>query len=135
MENLAQATNKVLKTFATNNPEVLNLANLPFYFGYDKPVMYDIKSVIQKYAPSADYSQWLSAYNNAVVYSLFSKKWMTAYKTIYNSFDNFPTDETLYGCVSMFFPQNDYDNAYYKYNTRIKNYQWYYAVNWSNYGW
>lgn len=135
MENLAQATNKVLKSFATNNPEVLNLDNLPFYFAYDKPAMYDMKSVIQKYAPSADYSQWLSVYNSAVVYSQFSKKWMTAYPKIYNNFDSFPTDETVYGCVSMFFPQNDYDASYYKYNARIKNYQWYYAVNWSNYGW
>lgn len=135
MDNLAQATNQVLKSFATNNPEVLNLANIPFYFGYDYPVMYDMKTVIQKYAPSADYSQWLSAYNQAVPYSLVSKRWMTIYSMIKNNYDLFPSDDTVYGCVSMFFPQYNYDNSKFKYNTRIRNYQWYNAVDWSNYGW
>ena len=135
MDNLAQATNQVMKSFATYYPEVLNLANIPFYFGYDYPVMYDMKSVIQKYAPSSDYAQWLSAYNQAVPYSLVSKRWMTIYSMIKNNYDLFPSDENVYGCVSMFFPQNNYDYSIFKYNTRIKNYQWYYAVNWSNFGW
>jgi len=135
MDNLAQATNQVMKSFATNYPEVLNLANIPYYFRFDYPVMYDMKSVIQKYAPSADYSQWLSAYNKAVVYSMVSRRWMTDYPTLKNNFDLFPSDETVYGCVSMFFPQNNYNYSTFKYNTRIKNYQWYNAVDWSNYGW
>jgi len=137
MDNLAQATNQVLKSFATNYPEELDLSYLPFYFGLDYPVMYDMKSVIQKYAPSLDYSQWISAYNKAVVYSLVSQRWMTIYSKIKNKYYTFPSDESVYGCVSMFFPQNDYDSSdsKFEYNTRIKNCQWYYAVDWSNYGW
>ena len=135
MEDLAKATNQVLKSFATNNPEELDLAYLPYYFGYDYPIMYDIKSVIQKYAPPTDYSQWLSAYNKAVVYSLVSRRWMTIYSLIRNRFKLFPTDETTYGCISMFFPQTKYDRSYFKYNARIKDLQWYYAMDWSNYGW
>jgi hypothetical protein len=54
---------------------------------------------------------------------------------IKNNYDLFPSDDTVYGCVSMFFPQYNYDNSKFKYNTRIRNYQWYNAVDWSNYGW
>ena len=60
---------------------------------------------------------------------------MTIYSMIKNNYDLFPSDDTVYGCVSMFFPQYNYDNSKFKYNTRIRNYQWYNAVDWSNYGW
>ena len=136
MDALAAATSEVVATFAPQYPAELDLSGLPFYFGYGGyPVMYDIKSVIQKYAPSSAYTQWLTAYNQALAYSLVSRKWQTIYNSILNRFDQFPVDETLYGCVSMFFPQKDYANTTYKYNSRINNLQWYQCVNWSTYGW
>ena len=136
MENLAQATKKVLTTFSPKYPEELDLNNQPFYFGYASiPVMYDVKSVVHKYAPTADYTEWLSAYNMAVPYQLVSRKWMTVFDVISNRFGLFPTDDSEYGCTSMFFPQSSYTYSYYKYNTRIKQMQWYYSVNWSNYCW
>ena len=33
----------------------------------------------------------------------------------------------------MFFPQNNYAYATYRYNQRISQMQWYYAVAWSSY--
>jgi len=70
-----------------------------------------------------------------VPYSLVSTKWQTVYNTLYNSFDSFPDNNAMWGGLSMYFPQQGYDNYNYKFNTRIKNYQWYYSVNWSKYGW
>ena len=136
MDDLAVATSQVLATFAPQYPAELDLSGLPFYFGYGGyPVMYDIKSVIQKYAPSSAYTQWLTVYNQALVYSLVSRKWQTVYNSILNRFDQFPTDESQYGCVSMFFPQSTYSTATYRYNQRISQMQWYYAVGWSSFGW
>ncbi len=134
MENLAQATSKVLTSFIPSNGNELDLTGLPFYFGNGgHPVMYDIKSVIHKYAPS--YSQWDIALKQAVPYSLISTRWQTIYSVIIYHFNEFPTDTTQYGGISMFFPQDKYEGSTYRYNQRIKNYQWYYKMNWGNYGW
>ena len=141
MESLAQATNQILATISSEitSPAVLDLSKLPFYFASttytDMKVMYDMSSVFYKYASVSDYTQWLTAYNKAVPYSLVSTKWQTVYNTLYNSFDSFPDNNAMWGGLSMYFPQQGYDNYNYKFNTRIKNYQWYYSVNWSKYGW
>jgi hypothetical protein len=141
MESLAQATNQILATISSEitSPAVLDLSKLPFYFASttytDMKVMYDMSSVFYKYASVSDYTQWLTTYNKAVPYSLVSTKWQTVYNTLYNSFDSFPDNNAMWGGLSMYFPQQGYDNFNYKFNTRIKNYQWYYSVNWSKYGW
>ena len=136
METLARATAKVMNTFVPQYPDELNLSGLPFYFGYSNaPVMYDVKSVIHKYAPNKSYTEWLEAYNQAVPYQLPSRKWMTVYTTIDNQFGTFPTDDSEYGCTSMFFPQASYASHTYRYNQRISQLQWYSAVNWSSFGW
>lgn len=135
MDALAEATAKIMQKFVPQAPDELDLTGLPFYFGYDRKVMYDTKAVLKTYAPAADYAEWLTAYDKAVPYQLVSRKWMTEYSLISNSFGQFPTDETLYGCTSMFFPQSTYSTATYRYNQRIKQLQWYYAVNWGSYGW
>lgn len=141
MELLAQATNSLLATIAPaiTQPAELDLSNLPFYFSSNSStgfkIMYDMATVFHQYTSNSDYSQWLSVFNQTVPYSLASRKWQTMYTPILNSFDFFPIDEGLYGNVSMFFPQQSYDKSTYKFNSRIKNFQWYYRMNWSNYGW
>lgn len=143
MESLAQATNTILSTISSDitSPAVLDLSGLPFYFvstAYtysDIKVMYDMSSVLYKYASVSDYNQWLTAFNKAVPYYVVSTKWQTIYNTLVNSFGSFPVNDTMWGCLSMYFPQQEYDYCTYKYNSRIKNFQWYYSVNWNNYGW
>jgi hypothetical protein len=141
MESLAQATNRILYTISTEitNPAVLDLSGLPFYFAStaysDMKEMYDMSSVFYKYASTSDYNLWLAAFNKAVPYSLVSTKWQTVYNTLLNSFDSFPVNNAMWGGMSMYFPQQRYDNYTYKFNSRIKNFQWYYSVNWGNYGW
>lgn len=136
MDALAEATAKLMKSFIPQSPAELNLDGLPFYFGYaNNMVMYDTKSVLKTYAPASDYAKWLTAYNKAVPYQLVSRKWQTIYNVILNRFDNFPTDNDMYGCTSMLFPQASYSTATYRYNECIRQMQWYSAVDWASYGW
>ena len=135
MDNLASATATAMRSFMPQSPEELDLSLMPFYFDYDKPVMYDVKSVFHQYAPETAYTQWLKAYDAAVPYQLPSLKWLTIYNAIKNRFNLFPSDASEWGCTSMFFPQATYAYATFRYNQRISLLQWYNAVNWSAYGW
>lgn len=136
MDDLAVATRLLMSTFMPKYPEQLDLNKLPFYFGYSSTaVMYDTKAVFQKYAPESDYYKWLTTYNQAVPYQLISHQWMTIYSIIYNRFSTFPTNDDVWGCTSMFFPQANYSTHTYRYNDRIKQLQWYNAVDWPAYGW
>ena len=116
-------------------PEQLDLTNLPYYFFNDRRVLYDMKTVFKKYAPESDYNKWLKVFNTAVPYQAYSLKWMSIFSTIRNDFDIFPQDTSLWGSVSMFFPQAYYSNCYFGYNERIRKLQWYNAVDWPSYGW
>ena len=136
MDALAEATRQIMSTFMPKYPEQLDLNNLPFYFGYGSTaVMYDTKAVFQKYAPANDYAKWLATYNQAVPYQAVSRQWMTIYSIIYNRFSTFPATNDVWGCTSMFFPQTYYSTNSYRYNDRIKQLQWYNAVDWAAYGW
>ena len=135
MENLADATKQLMKTFMPQYPEQLDLTNLPYYFFNDRRVLYDMKTVFKKYAPESDYNKWLKVFNTAVPYQAYSLKWMSIFSTIRNDFDIFPQDTSLWGSVSMFFPQANYSNCYFGYNERIRKLQWYNAVDWPSYGW
>ena len=135
MENLADATKQLMKTFMPQYPEQLDLTNLPYYFFNDRRVLYDMKTVFKKYAPESDYNKWLKVFNTAVPYQAYSLKWMSIFSTIRNDFDLFPQDTSLWGSVSMFFPQANYSNCYFGYNERIRKLQWYNAVDWPSYGW
>ena len=139
MESLAQATSRLMSTISTDitYPAELDLSNQPFYYGndYSLKIMYDMSTVFYQYASTTDYNQWLTVMDKAVPYSLVSRKWQTMYDTIENNFDRFPTNESLYSGLSMFFPQQNYNSYTNKFNSRIKNFQWYYAVNWAQYGW
>ena len=135
MENLADATKQLMKTFMPQYPEQLDLTNLPYYFFNERRVLYDMKTVFKKYAPESDYNKWLKVFNTAVPYQAYSLKWMSIFSTIRNDFDIFPQDTSLWGSVSMFFPQAYYSNCYFGYNERIRKLQWYNAVDWPSYGW
>ena len=136
MEALAESTRQLMSTFMPKYPEQLDLNKLPFYFGYSSTaVMYDTKAVFQKYASASDYAKWLTTYNQAVPYQAISRQWMTIYTIIYNRFSTFPTTDDVWGCTSMFFPQANYSTNNYRYNDRIKQLQWYNAVDWPAYGW
>jgi hypothetical protein len=135
MENLAAATKELMQTFMPMYPEQLDLTNMPYYLYTDRRILYDIKPVLKKYAPEAEYNKWLQVFNTAVPCHIVSKQWMSLFTTIKSDFYNFPQDDDLWGCVNMFFPQAYYTYCYYRFNERIRQLQWYYAVDWESYGW
>ncbi|WP_028903735.1 clostripain-related cysteine peptidase [Prevotella sp. P6B4] len=135
MQQLADATKTVLSTFMPDKPDEINLDGITYYYYSGKKVMYDMQAVIKRHAAASDYAAWLSVYNKAVPYVRYSQHWMTISSNIYRDFDSFEYADDMYGCVSMFIPRNDYASSNYRYNEHIRNLQWYYAVNWSAYGW
>ena len=129
-------------------PETPDLSGIAYYFGYDFPVMYDMRAFIHRIAPAA-FDQWERVYKQAVPHYRMSMKWMTDcdgdrnssgyYPNFYNligDFDSF--DATLpYGCVSMFIPKvgDGYDQGDHCYNQRACNFEWNRLMEWNNYGW
>ena len=137
IEQLAFLTRNVVETFATNYPEQLKLDNLPFYFTFDAPVMYDMQGVIKRFADPATFQHWQQVYRTAVPYSRISKEWMSIYAQQIYAFQTFEQDDDYWGCVSMFVPQ--YNRSYlggtYAYNARADHLGWNKIINWSRYGW
>lgn len=136
MDALASATHTVMSTFVPIYPEELSFDGIPFYFGYDYNVMYDMKGIIHQKASSMAYNDWERTFALAVPYYRMSMKWLTVYSNLKSNFTTFDPDEGQYGCVSVFIPKKIYKNSSFDYNVRIRNFQWYYdALNWSEYGW
>jgi hypothetical protein len=135
MPQLAAATKKILKSiYETNTP--INVDGLIYYYRYSyKPeenVMYDINDFLLRHAQEADYQEWLTAFNAAVVCKKMSKKWEVQGGL---DFDFGEITEERFGGVSMFIPLERYENTMLKYNTLIKQTAWYQAVGWSELGW
>ena len=124
-----------MQKFMPKYPEQLDLTNLPYYLYNDRRVIYDVKTVFKKYAPESDYNKWLDVFNTAVPYQAVSQKWESILSGLVVQFPNFPEETDWWGSVSMFLPQTNYDNSYFRYNERIKRLQWYYAIDWASYGW
>lgn len=136
MDEFASATRAVVSTFAPTYPDELSLDGVPYYFGYESDkVMFDMKGIIYKKAGSSAYAEWEKAFAKAVPYYRMSMKWLTIYNSLKSGFMTFDPDEGQYGCVSLFVPQKAYRNSYFDYNVRIRNFQWYNVLRWSDYGW
>ena len=132
-----------------NSPDVNSIA---YYFGFDVPMMYDMRAVMSRLATPTDFAQWDAIYQQAVPYYRMSMKWMTVFdgRYTFNSYYypyyydlrsdmvNGAFDSTLpYGCVSMFFPivGKGYDEGDFCYNLRAKNFEWSRMMQWNRFGW
>ena len=138
LDNFAHATADILTTMADklNNPSSLDLANVTYYAMYSNyRYSYDINSVLKKNAALADYNNWLTAYNRAVPFHLYSQKWQTQYGPLKAAMDTFDPEGKDCGVVSMFFPSTDYSNTNPNWNTAIQRFQWNNVVRWQQYGW
>ena len=143
MEALAQATQQVLPLVATYLQQQDAMQGIIYYYApngrYNDnyKIMYDAQHVMQTALaayPDA-YAQWLTAFNNAVKYTVKSLRWETMNNNTvnFNDFTAATTDNQ--GCVSMFIPMAKYDNTTYHFNQSIKQMQWYQAVGWPEVGW
>lgn len=140
MPQLAQATRSILDSFTDGYPQypkVLSLRNIAYYIHIDAAMMYDMRAVIKSHTSDADFQQWDNIYKQAVPYYRMSLEWMTIYNNLKYAFNSFNQDESLYGCVSMYFPQNEsaYIGGQYEYNKTASNFEWNRIIDWGRYGW
>ena len=131
IEELAQQTRNVLMS-----PDNYALDALPYYFAAVTPVLYDMRSVMKRHLPSADYDSWMASLRRAVPYSRFSVRWMTSYSQQRMGFYTFQINEDNYGGLSMFVPSPkyySYNTGTVGYNEGIKSMEWYDAVGWNRF--
>ena len=139
MENLAQATNIILKTcserFNGTYPDMSDLIHY-YYSTRDKQTYYDANDFFLKFAPTNEYTAWKQALDKAVIYKKMAKKWMTNIVPKYGIWSDFYGDfemtEEKFGGVSMFVPQWRFR---YRDNRDINKLGWYYAVGYKNVNW
>ena len=142
MENLANATKTVLKTFAGTfdgneiYPDLSNLIHYYYDYSGDRQIYYDANDFILKFASTNEYNTWKKALDQAVIYKKMATQWMTNVVPRYGSWMSFYGDfemtEEKYGGVSMFIPQWKFQ---YTHNETIKQMGWYYAAGYSDIGW
>lgn len=145
ISDLAVKTSAVLEQTEggyPQSPNVPDLSGIAFYFGYDVPMMYDMRAVIEHLVPTDVFKQWDSVFQQAVPYTRMSMRWRTNYDgngSSYNLLAAFNTfnPELAYGCVSMFLPQDGYGytRGDLVYNKRSNNFGWTHIMNWSRFGW
>lgn len=156
LEQLANATRKVLPLIATNLPKddfdkghiyyycMIKSDGWSYIYPKEEKTLYDMNDIIRWGLDDnvAAYEEWHTALSDAVIYNKMSTYWHAnsiqsdnASKT----FVDFTVTTENYGGVSMFFPLTKYDTSknlnLYNYNQDIKKMQWYYAVGWSEVDW
>ena len=137
---LATSTRDILDRFTggyPQYPQTPSLADIAYYIHIDSSMMYDMRAFIKSHTSSADFQQWDNVFQQAVPYHRMSMEWMTIYNSLEYAFGNFNEDESIYGCVSMFIPQNRaaYTSGQYQYNKTAANFGWNRIIDWSRYGW
>ena len=107
-----------------------------YYYSYDRSnakdrIMYDMNDIVRSalaYAPEK-YVLWRQAFDDAVVYRCNSAMWHA--NTIYLSTISVTADfNERQGVLSMFFPLKQYQQTSHKYNTLIKQMEWFRQLGW-----
>ena len=131
MDNLANATKTVLKTFVPQSDTFMDLQGLIYYYRTSvSRYYYDANDFIKANAATAEYANWKQALDRAVVYKKFTDSWITNrdWDTYYGEFT---MTEDKYSGVTMYIPQST-SSAY---NNLIKKMGWYYAAGYNEVGW
>lgn len=146
LEQFANVTHQKLQMFMPQNPLKIDLSNLIFYYrdskrGYDK-VMFDMNNFMLVHlakgdVTNADYLDWKKSLDNVVTAKYRCTKWITnsMRQNDFMSFYKYISDDNHFGGISMFVPSSDYINSHWNYNNDLHSTEWYYAVNWGDFGW
>lgn len=138
LESLASVTASKLATFMPTvgrYPLELSTDSIVYYFRSSSiNIMFDMQGLMYKYLSSEDFAEWKAQYDKTVIYQRMCKKW---YSYLNVNFNDFSITGTNCGCMSMFVPLMSYQNytGELQFNEKIRNFSWYSAVGWSNYGW
>jgi hypothetical protein len=143
IDSLLNATRNILPQVNEYTQSHGTLDGLIYYYSYNKSsiynrVMFDMNDVVLTALEEQDslYNVWKKTFDQAVVYKKNSNYWH-ANSIIMSDFmiDSTTENARRQGVVSMFFPLTHYSQAYYNFNTLIKQMKWYQAVGWSEVGW
>lgn len=144
MESLATATKAVLPAVAEHlkQGDATATKGIIYYYspnGRNDDVnksMYDMNDMIRTAVGDQTdaYNAWRQAFLKAVPKYVTAPMWETMNSNTVN-FRDFTVTDAKQGSVSMFFPLDKYEKSscLYKYNSDIRNMQWYEAVGWSHY--
>lgn len=140
MENVAQATKKVMQSIGERQteefPKMKGMVHYN-YLGEESEdfhqlynIFYDAGNFISSYATSSEYQEWKQALDKAVIQKYNAASWRTIkdWGMFYTDFEMTPDK---YHGVSMFVPQdpNDKNGKFYnQFNTDIEQMKWFDAV-------
>ncbi len=138
---VAQATRTVLSDIRSrlgggyaDMTGLIHYYNTGATFNTDYNIFYDAGDFVRKYAQGTASQSWFQALDRAVVYKLFVPSWNTGkqWAAFYN---DFTATEDRYHGVSMFVAQSPEKGSYARYNSTIRNLQWYKAAGLNTIGW
>lgn len=138
MENLVTATARILSTISdkVSNEGTLELGDVVYYAMYSGyRYSYDMYGAFKRNAARGDFDTWVSAFDKAVPYHVFSGRWLSNFSQLSADMENLNAEQADCGEVSMFFPQLTYRWTSPLWNDAIKHYQWNNVIRWEQYGW
>lgn len=138
LDNLAQATASLLGTIHDKlTPEdTIRQHRIMLYscnWGYKS--CYDIYQTLSVNTSESDFNNWKPAFEKAVPYRRFSRKWLSQITLMEDCMDQFEATADQCGVVSMFFPNKKYKSLHPNMNTAIQRFQWNNVIRWQQYGW
>ena len=138
LDNLAQATASLLETIHDKlTPEdTIRQHRIMLYscnWGYKS--CYDIYQTLSVNTSESDFNNWKPAFEKAVPYRRFSRKWLSQITLMEDCMDQFEATADQCGVVSMFFPNKNYKSLRPNMNTAIQRFQWNNVIRWQQYGW
>lgn len=138
LDNLAQATASLLETIHDKlTPEdTIRQHRIMLYscnWGYKS--CYDIYQTLSVNTSESDFNNWKPAFEKAVPYRRFSRKWLSQITLMEDCMDQFEATADQCGVVSMFFPNKKYKSLHPNMNTAIQRFQWNNVIRWQQYGW
>ena len=139
MENVAEATNQVMKSMSQREhsfPDMkgmihynyLGISDSTHYQSHN--IFYDAGQFIHRYATQEEYQAWKGALDRAVIEKHFAQSWETL-KSWLLFYSDFEMTEEMYHGVSMYVPQDHtapHGEYYAKFNRDIAETQWFNAV-------
>ncbi len=138
LDNLAQATASLLETIHDKlTPEdTIRQHRIMLYscnWGYKS--CYDIYQTLSVNTSESDFNNWKPAFEKAVPYRRFSRKWLSQITLMEDCMNQFEATAEQCGVVSMFFPNKNYKSLHPNMNTAIQRFQWNNVIRWQQYGW
>ena len=138
LDNLASATATLLSTIPDKlKPSgTLNFNNSIFYASNNGlKYNYDMYKTLKENTSEADFKAWEPAFEKAVPYYRLSPLWFSVLNTLKEGMTGFEAIKDDNRVLSMFFPNDTYNNIYPSWNKTIQQLQWNGPISWQQYGW